>query len=77
MFAGYFYGNYSITGTTLTNTKSGISRYGYYNAQGTFYGFNRNFLLSPNYGYGAYYEATLDANGAKDFSALNNGFWRH
>ena len=56
MWSGYFYGNYSITPTSTDDTaKAGISRYGYYDQRGTFYGFNRNFLLCPNYGYAAVY----------------------
>lgn len=55
MWAGYFYGTYSITPTTAADVKKGIARYAYYNQQGTMYGFNRNSLLCPNYGYGAVY----------------------
>ena len=78
MWAGYFYGNYSIIPTEGIDTKAGISRYGYYNMQAAFYGFNRNTLLCPNYGYAAVYiPSDRDASGDVTYSASAPGHWVH
>ena len=59
-WSGYFYGNYSMTPTVSPAVKAGIAPYGYYNMQGTIYGFNRNHLLCANYGYSSAYVTGLD-----------------